>query len=127
VKPAGEPASLLKSFGHAFSGLAFLLRSQRNARIHAGITLGVIALAVWLNLPPAQWALLVLAMGLVWTAESINTALEELVDLCSPEIDPVARAAKDLAAAAVLLAAGAAAVTGVLVLGPELLRRAAGS
>jgi diacylglycerol kinase len=127
VKPAGEPASLLQSFGHAFSGLAFLLRSQRNARIHAAITLLVIALAAWLCLPPAQWALLALAMGMVWAAESVNTALEQLVDLCSPQVHPVAKSVKDLAAAAVLLAAAAAAVTGALVLGPELLRRAGGS
>lgn len=126
MRQQGGRTSLLRSFGYAFSGIAFLLRRQRNARIHAAITLVVIGLGIWLRLTGAQWAVLVLAMGLVWTAESVNTALENLVDLASPQVDPVAKSIKDLAAAAVLLAAIAAAAAGVLVLGPALVRRALG-
>jgi diacylglycerol kinase len=126
VRQEGGRTSLLRSFGYAFSGVAYLLRNQRNARIHAAITLVVIGLGTWLRLTGPQWAVLVLAMGLVWTAESVNTALERLVDLASPQIDPAAKSVKDLAAAAVLLAAIAAAAVGVLVLGPALVRRAFG-
>jgi len=126
VRQEGRRTSLLRSFGYAFSGIAYLLRSQRNARLHAAITLVVIGLGTWLRLTGPQWAVLVLAMGLVWTAETVNTALEDLVDLASPQVDPAAKSIKDLAAAAVLLAAIAAAGVGVLVLGPALVRRALG-
>ena len=126
MKQEGGRISLLRSFGYAFSGIAYLLRSQQNARIHAAITLVVIGLGTWLRLTGPQWAVLVLAMGLVWTAETVNTALENLVDLASPQVDPAAKSVKDLAAAAVLLAAIAAAAVGVLVLGPALVRRALG-
>jgi len=126
VRQEGRRTSLLRSFGYAFSGIAYLLRSQRNARLHAAITLVVIGLGTWLRLTGPQWAVLVLAMGLVWTAETVNTALENLVDLASPQVDPAAKSIKDLAAAAVLLAAIAAAGVGVLVLGPALVRRALG-
>ena len=126
MRPAGGRAALLRSFGYAFSGIAYLLRSQQNARIHAAITLVVIGLGIWLRLTGPQWAVLVLAMGLVWSAETVNTALEILVDLASPQVDPAAKSVKDLAAAAVLLAAIAAAAVGVLVMGPALVRRALG-
>ncbi|NPA92163.1 MAG: diacylglycerol kinase family protein [Chloroflexi bacterium] len=115
--------SRLRAFRYAFQGLAYLLRSQPNARIHATATLAVVALAAWLALPLTSWALLVLAMGLVWSAEALNTALEAAVDLASPEIHPRAKEAKDAAAAGVLLAAFAAAVVGFLVLGPPLYAR----
>ncbi len=115
--------SRLHAFRYAFQGLAYLLQSQPNARIHAAATLAVIALAAWLALPLTAWALLVLAIGSVWSAEALNTALEAAVDLASPEIHPRAKKAKDAAAAGVLLAAFAAAVVGFLVLGPPLYAR----
>ena len=124
MRPEGGRVSVLRSFGYAFAGMAYLLRRQRNARIHAAITLMVIGLGVWLRLAGPQWAVLVLAMGLVWSAEAVNTALEILVDLASPQVDPAAKSIKDLAAGAVLLAAIAAAVVGALILGPALVRRA---
>jgi diacylglycerol kinase len=116
--------SLGEAFRNAFAGLGELLRSQRNARIHLAITLGVLGLAGWLRLSRADWVLIVLATTLVWTAELINTALEASVDLASPERHPLARRAKDLSAAAVLLAAAGAAAVGILVLGTRLLELA---
>jgi len=115
--------SLVSSFRNALSGLSELLRTQRNARIHLFITLAVVGLAIWLRLSAGDWALLALTAALVWTAELINTALEAVVDLASPGRQPVARLAKDLSAAAVLVAALAAAVVGTLVLGSPLFRR----
>jgi len=115
--------SLVSSFRNALSGLSELLRTQRNARIHLTITLAVILLAVWLRLSAGDWALLALTAALVWTAELINTALEAVVDLASPGRQPVARVAKDLSAAAVLVAAFGAAVVGALVLASPLFRR----
>ena len=116
-------SSLVSSFRNALSGLNELLRTQRNARIHLGITLAVIGLAAWLRLSAADWALLAVTAALVWTAELINTALEAVVDLASPGRQPLARDAKDQGAAAVLVAAVGAAVVGLLVLAPPLFRR----
>ncbi len=67
--------------------------------------------------------MLVLIIAMVWTAEFLNTALEIVVDLASPELHPLAKAGKDVGAAAVLIAAGSAVVIGVLILGPPLLAK----
>ena len=115
--------SLVKTFRDAFTGLGYVVRTQRNARIHLSITLLVFAIAAWLRITAQDWAILVLTAALVWTSELINTALEAVVDLASPQEQPLARAAKDLAAGAVLIAALAAIVVGVLLLGPALLRK----
>ena len=97
-----------------------VLRTQPNAWIHAAATLVVLAMGIALHIPVQGWAELVLAIALVWTAEFINTALENVVDLASPQQHPLARAGKDVAAAAVLIAALASVVIGLLVLGPPL-------
>jgi diacylglycerol kinase len=115
--------SRLRSFGHAFAGMVHVLRTQRNAWIHAIGTVTVVALGLWLRIPAPQWAPLLLAVALVWMAEFINTALEAIVDLASPERSPLARVGKDVGAAAVLIAALAAAVVGVVILLPPLLAR----
>jgi diacylglycerol kinase len=121
--PIAFVAHRLRSFRYAFAGLGYVLRSQRNAWIHGAITLGVIPLSAWLGLSRSEWALIVLAMGAVWTGEITNTAIEAIVDLASPDPHPLARVAKDCAAAAVLVTSGAAVVIGLLVLGPPLWDR----
>jgi diacylglycerol kinase len=78
---------------------------------------------MWLRLSRQDWALLVLAMALVLVAELVNTALETVTDLKSPEYHPQARVVKDVGAAAVLTAAAASIVIGLLILGPPLLSR----
>lgn len=87
----------------------------------------VLGLAWWLDVPRAELALLVLAIGLVWSAEFVNTALEAAVDLASPDLHPVARLGKDVGAAAVLVAAVASVVVGLLILGPPLVNRLSGA
>jgi diacylglycerol kinase (ATP) len=119
--------SRLRSFRHAFSGLRYVLRTQRNAWLHAVATACVLGLATWLGIARTEWALLVLAIGLVWSAEFVNTALEATVDLASPDLHPVARIGKDVGAAAVLVASAAAVVIGLLILGPPLLGRLFGA
>ena len=114
---------LAKSFQNAFSGIYYVLRTQRNARIHLVITTAVGLLGTWLGLGISQWVPLVLAAGLVWTAEIVNTAVETVVDLSSPQERSLAGTAKDVSAGAVLLSAAAAAVVGILILGPPLLAR----
>jgi diacylglycerol kinase len=116
----GFLTSRIRSFRYALSGLNFVLRTQRNAWIHALATLCVIVLAAWLNLPPRDWAVLILTIGTVWTSEFINTALEALVDLSTPSHHPLAKIGKDVGAAAVLIASGSAVLIGILILGPPL-------
>jgi diacylglycerol kinase (ATP) len=111
----------LRSLGHALDGLALLLRSQPNAWIHAVATVLVVALGSLLQVSAYEWLWLLLAMALVWMAEAFNTALERLADAVSHEQHPLIGQAKDLAAGAVLVAALAAAVIGMLILGPRLL------
>ena len=113
------------SFGHALAGCAHMLRYQKNTRIMLLATVSAVALAGWLEIDARDWALLILANGLVWIAEFINAALEAAVNLHMPELHPLARLAKDVAAAAVLLAALVALLVGALILLPPLLNRIA--
>jgi diacylglycerol kinase len=121
--PLKPRAGLLRSFHFAFSGLAFFFKTQRNARIE--ILLGAIAcgLGAWLRISRLEWAVLVLATALVLILEGINTAIEAAVDLAAPDRHPLAKAAKDLAAAMVLIAAIASAAVGFIILGPPLLQK----
>jgi len=112
--------SRLRAFGHAFRGWWYVIRTQRNAWIHAMTTALVMLLAAWLRLPARDWALLILVIAMVWTAEFINTALEAVVDLASPQHHPLAKVGKDVGAAAVLIAALTSVLVGLLILGPPL-------
>ena len=114
------------SFRHAFHGWWYVIRTQRNAWIHAVITTLVMLVALWLHLPLRDWAVLFLTIALVWTAEFINTALEAVVDLASPQHHPLAKVGKDVGAAAVLIASLAAILVGLLILGPPLWSRLRG-
>lgn len=118
--------SLWSSFRFAFAGVAHALRTQRNFRVHLLVTAAVIGAGLWLRITADQWAILVLTIGLVLHAELVNTALEAVVDRVSPEFHALAKVAKDCAAGAVVVAAGAAVVVGLLVLGPPLWRAFAG-
>jgi len=116
-------ACRLGSFRYAFAGLAYVLRSQLNARIHAAVTILVVVASLWLGLSRSEWALLVVTIAIVWTTEILNTAIEAVVDLVSPEMHPLAKIAKDCAAAAVLVTAMMAVAVGLLLLGPKLWDR----
>ncbi len=114
--------SRVQSFAYAARGWWYVLRTQRNAWIHVVITIVVVLLSIWLGLTPRDWAILVLTIALVFIAEFLNTAIEAVVDLASPGQHPLAKLAKDVGAGAVLLAAIAAVVIGLLILGPPLWR-----
>ncbi len=119
-KKANEIHSRLQSFRYAFEGWGYMLRTQPNAWIHALISAAVFLLGFWLRLPRLEWAILILTILLVWMAEFMNTALEAVVDMASPEFHPLAKTAKDVAAAAVLVGAAGAVLIGLLILGPPL-------
>ncbi|MGE5463695.1 MAG: diacylglycerol kinase family protein [Syntrophothermus sp.] len=112
--------SRIHSFRYAFHGWGYVLRTQHNAWIHSLIASVVIVLGLWLGIEPRDWAILVLTIAMVFTAEFINTAIEAVVDLASPSHHPLAKVGKDVGAAAVLIAALAAILVGLLILGPPL-------
>jgi diacylglycerol kinase len=115
-----------RSFRFAGAGVAYLFRTQRNARIHAAVGIAVVAVAGWLRVSRAEWAVLFLTIAAVVILEGLNTAIEAAVDLASPGYHPLAKVAKDVAAGMVLIAAVAAAAVGLLILGPPLWGRVFG-
>jgi len=123
---SGRGHGLGKSFYFAFAGLGFLFRTQRNARIELGIGVVACAVAAWVGVSRAERAVLVFMMALVLSLEGLNTAVEAAIDLASPGIHPLAKAAKDLAAGMVLIAAIASVAVGILILGPPLWGRVFG-
>ena len=119
--PPPDPRGRLgRSFGCAFRGLGFLVRTQANARIHAAATVLVVVAGFALRISPSEWCAILAAIGLVWLGEGLNTAIETLADLVSPGPHPLAGRAKDIAAGAVLCAALAALAIGVVVFLPHL-------
>jgi diacylglycerol kinase len=115
-------ASSSNPFRCALEGIADALATQRHLRIHIAVA-GLVALSgILLRLPRADLLLLLIAVALVVIAELINTAVELAVDLASPAFDPIARRAKNIAAGAVLTAALASAVIGIVILAPPLSR-----
>jgi diacylglycerol kinase len=112
--------SLARSFGFAFSGLFYMLRTQRNARIETAMGILACALAAWLRISRAEWAVIVFTIALVLILEGLNTSIEAAVDLASPDLHPKAKIAKDLAAGMVLIASIASVTVGLLILGPPL-------
>lgn len=114
---------IVRSFAFAFAGLAYLLRTQRNARIHVVIGAAACAMGVWLRIGAVEWAVVVFTIALVIILEGLNTAIEAAIDLASPGIHPLAKVAKDLAAGMVLVAAMASIAVGLLIFGPRLWDR----
>lgn len=112
---------MMKSFLYAFSGIVATVKGERNMRIHVVAALAAIVLGAWLGLDGREWAEVVICIALVMSLECLNTAVEAVVDLASPDIHPLAKKAKDCAAGAVLMAAMGAAVVGCIVFGPKLL------
>ena len=113
--------SRIKAFGYAFSGWWFVIRTQRNAWIHMLVSVLVIIMSFILRINASDWALILLAIAMVWIAEFLNTALEAVVDLAANhQQHELARVGKDVGAAAVLIAATSSALIGLLILGPPL-------
>ena len=110
----------LASFGFAFKGIAILIRTQENAQIHLWAVVTVIILGFLLKISTNEWCFIIFASSMVLAAEAINTAIEFIVDLVSPDYHPLAGQAKDVAAAAVLLNALGAAIVGMIIFVPKL-------
>jgi diacylglycerol kinase (ATP) len=115
--------SRITAFGHAFRGWWYVLKTQQNAWIHSLFATAVILVGLWVGLKPFDWAVIVLTIAMVFTAEFINTAIEAVVDLASPVHHPLAKVGKDVGAGAVLVSALAGIVIGLLIIGPPLWAR----
>lgn len=111
----------LKSFVYAGRGLRWLVQDEHNARLHLAASIAVVAAGAFLHVSANDWRWLIVAMALVWLAETFNTMVEELCDRIQPDFDPVIGRIKDISAGAVLIASIAAVLIGLLTLGPPLL------
>ena len=112
----------IKSFRYAFSGLWLMLSTQHNAWVHLIATLLVCGAGFVLKVSAEDWRWLIVAICLVWVAEALNTALEHLCDVVSPDFHHAVQKSKDIAAGAVLICAMAAACIGVVTFWPYLNR-----
>jgi diacylglycerol kinase (ATP) len=111
-------AARLKSFSYAFEGVWFMLTTQHNAWLHGLATLLVVALALYCKVSESDWRWLIVAMAMVWVAETLNTAVEYVCDVVSPGYSEAVKHAKDISAGGVLIAAVAALLVGVLTFWP---------
>jgi diacylglycerol kinase (ATP) len=114
-------ATLISSFRYAFAGMRYLLWTQRNAKIHSAIGLVAIGVGVVLGIDRYEWLALLVTITLVFASEGMNTALEAVVDLTSPEYHPLAKIAKDVGAGTVLITAIASVIVGMVLFLPHLL------
>lgn len=111
----------IKSFGYAFNGIRLLFCYEHNAWIHLLAVLVVTGAGVFFQLSKEEWIAVVTVIGMVLSAEAINSAIEVLCDLVSPGYNEAIKRAKDLAAGAVLLTAIAAAIVGLIIFVPKML------
>ncbi|MCM3784475.1 diacylglycerol kinase family protein [Neobacillus mesonae] len=102
-------------FRNAMEGLFYGFRTQRNLRVHAALALAAVIAGLFMEISRIDWMFVCLAIGFVMVTELLNTAIELVVDLASPNIHPLAKAAKDTAAGAVLLAAVFAVIIAIFV------------
>lgn len=116
-----HPNTRVQSFRYAFRGIGEMLRTEINARIHATAAIIVILVGFALAIDRVEWLAIILSITGVCCAEAFNTAIESLCDVASPDYHPKVERAKDIAAGAVLIAAGGAAIVGLLVFGRRLL------
>ena len=118
--PQSEWSKFIAGFTYAFRGLWYALRTQRNTRVHVSIAILAIIMGIVLHITPVEFAMVFVAITGVFIAEMFNTVFELCIDLASPEYNPLAKIAKDVAAGAVLLSAMLSIVIGLFVFGPHL-------
>ncbi|MFA5244729.1 MAG: diacylglycerol kinase family protein [Pedobacter sp.] len=111
----------IRGFYFAFSGLGYAFKTQGNFRVHCFAAILVSILSFYLNLNTSEWLWIIAAMALVLISELMNTSIETIVDLVSPEYNKKAGVAKDVAAAMVLLSAITALIIGIIILLPKII------
>lgn len=113
--------SLINSFKYACMGIKSAIKSERNMKIHVLATLIVTALGFILGLDPLEWVACIFSIVIVIGSEMLNTAIETVVDLVSPSINPLAKKAKDIAAGSVLVMAIGALLVGLIIFIPKII------
>ena len=108
-----------RSFVFAFAGILAALKSEQNIRFHLTAAVIVIAAGGWTGLSITEWLIVVLVIGGMLAIEMVNSSMERIVDLASPDLHPLAKQAKDMAAGAVLVFAIASAIIGLLIFLPK--------
>lgn len=116
-----KPGQFARSFGPALRGVLDVARTQRNWQVQAGIAMAAVGAGLVFGIPPSEWALLALTIGVVLGLETMNTAVESAVDAIGGPRTAATRQAKDAAAGAVLIAAVAAVGVGAAIFGPRVL------
>ena len=124
ARKAFRAAARLRSFGFALNGIRLLVREEHNAWLHLAASIAAIAIGLALRLDLSDWRWIILAMALVWAAEALNTALEQLCNRVSPDADPIIKVVKDVAPGAVLIVAVAPALIGGAPVLPDRKRTA---
>lgn len=110
----------LSSFKYAFRGLYHVIKNEPNFLIHIVISIPVIVLGFFLHISLPDWIAIILCIGLVMVTEILNSAIERLTDMVSPQVSEKAKIVKDITASAVLLAAVTAIITGCMVFIPHI-------
>ena len=110
----------MSGFVYASKGLVEAIRTQFNIRFHFAATVAVLALSFYFKISVTEWCFILISIGLILTAELLNTAIEYLTDLVSPEYNDLAGKVKDIAAAAVLCAALVSASVGLIIFVPKI-------
>ena len=121
MNPRQEYKKLINSFKYAIEGIISSFKTERNMKIHVLAMIVVIALGLFFKLNKVEWCFIIIAIASVISAELFNTAIETVVDMVSPERNPKAKLAKDIAAGAVLVVAIGAAIIGFIILGPRVI------
>ncbi len=111
----------LKSFVYAFEGVMYFIKHEAQALIHLIAIVAVIGAGYWFNISLTEWIAVIFAIGIVVSAEMLNTAIEKLTDMVSPQINEQAKIVKDLAAGAVLIASLTAFIIGLIIFLPKIL------
>lgn len=113
--------NVISSFKYAFQGMFSALKTERNLKIHVTIMMLVIIAGIVLKISKIEWIICIILFGLVIGGEMLNSAIETVVDIAMPDINPKAKFAKDAAAGAVLVLAIASAIIGFMIFGPKLI------
>ncbi len=113
--------SQTKSFAVAFQGIWTLICSERNFRFHLFATVAVLSCCYFFEVEKSEWLIVLLLIGLVLCMETLNTAIEYLCDLVSPEYHPIVKKIKDISAAGVLLSAIVAVIAGCIIFIPYII------
>ncbi len=111
----------VKSFGYSIDGLKYAYKYEQSMMIHVFVTICVIAVNIFFHVKGIEWLISLMAIGMVLSAELVNTAIEAVVDLVTLEIHPLAKIAKDCGSAATFVLAMMAAAIGIVIYGPYFI------